>query len=142
MVVSVLSEEVAEEAVSSAELLSGAAEVLSVLTVAEDDEVVFSAVDCDEFADEEQPVRQRAATRAAVMSFTFMMNFLSGLFFILSYPFNVNYIDYKTDDDCNGKHNDPYKIIILRRFVLLRNIACHRSVICRCGVGLRCACRG
>ena len=44
----------AEGAVSSVELLSSAADVPSVLTVAEDDEAVLSAGDCDEFAGEEK----------------------------------------------------------------------------------------
>lgn len=78
--VSVLSEEVAEGAVSSVELLSSAADVLSVLTVAEDDEAVLSAGDCDEFAGEEQPARQSAAIREAIVSLTFIVVFLSVTF--------------------------------------------------------------
>lgn len=70
----------AEGAVSSVELLSSAADVPSVLTVAEDDEAVLSAGDCDEFAGEEQPARQSATIREAIVSLTFIVVFLSVTF--------------------------------------------------------------
>ena len=58
-------------------------ELLSMLAVVEADEVVgavLSAEECDDVAAEEQPVRHIAAIRAAAISFTFMVNFLSGYF--------------------------------------------------------------
>ena len=131
-----------EVVVSSDELLSGSAEVLSVPVVVKADEVVgveLSAEDCDDVAAEEQPVRQSAAIRAAAMSFTFMVNFLSGLFFIFSYPFNIDNVYRKTDSYRNGKRGYPDKVVACGLFLCL-NIACHGGVVRRGGVGLRFAC--
>ena len=124
--------------VSSDELLSGSEEVLSVLAVVE---VELSAEDCDDVAAEEQPVRQSAAIRAAAMSLTFMANFLSGLFFIFSYPFNIDNVYCKTNSYRNRKHCYPDKVVACRLFLRL-NIACYRGVVRRGSVGLRLACFG
>ena len=128
--------------VSSFELFSGSDEVLSVLTAVEADEVVGvepSAEDCDEVAADEQPDRQSAVIRAAVISFIFITDFLSGLFLIFSYPFNIDNVYHKPDCYRNRKHSYPDKIVAYGLFLCL-NIACYRSIICRSSVGLRLAC--